>query len=41
MPLVKESKGTTRRADVNRLPKAIQHQDLTVEWRVQRFLRAA
>src|SRR5438067_370526 len=39
--LVKEGKGATRRADVDRLPKAVEHQDLTVKERVQRFLRAA
>ena len=40
VPLVKEGKSTTRRADIDRLPKAIEHQNLTVKWRVQRFLRA-
>jgi hypothetical protein len=39
MPLVKKGKSTTRRADIDRLPKAIEHQNLTVKCRVQKFLR--
>ncbi len=31
MALVKEGEGTTRRADVHRLPEAVENQDLTVE----------
>jgi hypothetical protein len=30
MALVKQGESTTRRADIDRLPKTIQHQNLTV-----------
>ena len=39
--LVEKGKSTTRRADIHRLPKAIEHQNLTVKYGVQRLLRAA
>jgi len=41
MALVKEGKGTTRRANINRLPEAVKNQNLIFEWRVQRSLRAS
>jgi hypothetical protein len=35
--LVEKRKGTTRRADIHRLPEAIEHQNLTVKYGVQRI----
>jgi hypothetical protein len=39
VPLVEKGESATGRTDVNRLPKAVENQNLTVECRVQRFLR--
>jgi len=41
VPLVKKGEGTTRRANIHRLPEAVENQNLIVEERMQRFLRAA